>query len=148
VVFSVYNVCVEIIGKMEFDETLILSISDSTSIVGLCHHIVEGFKRHCGEFVEEEHKLLLGDTQVRHSESVLNVPSKGTELSTLKDQGVEEAQTVEEALESLRLFALIELSVGDVILVGTDQVISHSIWRLQSSFDGVLNNSDRELVRG
>jgi len=147
-VLIVDNIDVEVIGKMEFDETLILSISDSSSVVSLSHHIVQGFIRHLGEFVKEEHELLLGDTQVGHSERVLNVPSEGTELSTLQDQGVEEAETVEEALESLRLLTLIELSVGDVILVSTDQVISHSIWRLKGSLDGVLYDSHRELVRG
>jgi hypothetical protein len=148
VVLVVDDLQVEVVGEMKLDQTLILGISDSTSIVSFRHHIVEGFIRHRWEFVQEEHELLLGDTEIRHSERVLDIPSEGSELSTLKDKGVEEAETVEQAFESLGLLALVELFVGDVILVGTDQIVSHSIWRLKGGLDGVLHDSHRELIGG
>jgi len=75
VVLIVDDLLVEVIGEMKLNQTFILSISDSTSIVSFRHHIVEGFKRHCWEFVQEKHELLLGDTEIRHSKRVLDVPS-------------------------------------------------------------------------
>jgi len=148
VVLVVDHIGVEVVGQVELNQTLVLGISDSTSIVSLCHHVVKGFIRHLLELIQEEHQLLLGDTQVRHSEGVLNIPTEGSELSTLQNKGIEEAKTVEQTLECFRLFALVELLVSDVVLVRTNQVVSDSIRRLKSSLDGVLDDGHRELVRG
>lgn len=134
-VLAVNHISVEVVGQVELNQTLILGISDSSSIVSLSHHVVESFIRHFLELIQEEHQLLLGDTQVRHSEGVLDVPAEGSELSTLQDKGIEEAETVEQTLECLRLLALVELLVSDVVLISTDQVVSDSIRRLESSLD-------------
>lgn len=50
-VFLLDNIGVEVVGEMKLNETLILGISYTSSIVGLSNHIVESSIRNFLEFI-------------------------------------------------------------------------------------------------
>lgn len=129
------------------DAASILRIGDSSSIVGLSDHILEGIKGNGLIVVQELHELILGNSQIGGRELIPDVPSKRSELSTLKDEGVEEAKSPQESTKNLRLLAVLEYVVSER-LVGLDDVVLKSLGRLRGSLDGVLHNSDWEPVRG
>jgi len=50
-VFLLDNIGVEVVGEMKLNETLILGISYTSSIVGLSNHIIESSIRNFLEFI-------------------------------------------------------------------------------------------------
>jgi hypothetical protein len=117
VVIDINNFRAEVILQVHLNKTLVLRVSDTTTVVGLRHHIAKRVIWDLLVLVQEEQELLFRDTQITHGERVRDVPSKRAELSTLENQGIEEAKPVEESLESLWLVAVVELRISDTVPV-------------------------------
>lgn len=103
------DVFVNVALKNRLDESDILSLCDTATIVDLSTKHVEYFVRYV---VVSFHKLLKLTTthkQVLICESVWDVPANWTKLSSVLDNSMEEAESEEYLLVNFRLCAFLEI---------------------------------------
>lgn len=125
------------------DETYILVISDSTSIVDLRSQEVQNLIRDFLIFVQKHAKLLLAHHQILIGKLVSDVPADGTKFTTVLHDGVEKTEAEQQFLEFLCFFALVELLFIHVF-VCTKQVVSETLGRLQRHLNTVLKDGNGE----
>ena len=85
---------------------------------------------------------LNGGVEVRLIKLIGYIPAERPKLATLLDEGVKEAEAVEEALEGqvLAMLNIVkEAHVTDgVVQVGAEQVHAQTSWRFIGHFDAIL----------
>lgn len=133
------------VSQNDVDSDSVVSVSDSTTVVGFSDHVDQSLEWNLVVEVQELNQLKGGDPEVRGREGVGNVPAEWAELSSLQNDGVEEAQSPEEPSERDRLGARLELRVTDG-LVGLQHVLAEALRRLTGGLDGVLDDGHWELV--
>lgn len=100
---------VDIALKNSANQTNILDLSHTTSVVDLG---TEHVKHFVGNFIVRFNELLQltsADNQILIREGVWDIPANRTELSSVLNNGVEEAEAEENLLVDLWLGALLEI---------------------------------------
>ena len=77
-------------------------ICDPSSIVALSGEVSDGVIRHFIILIDEHLELPDTDAKVRLIEAIGYVPTKGTELTTLLHQSVEETKTKQQLFPNLQ----------------------------------------------
>jgi hypothetical protein len=131
--------------KNKADGEPVIWISDSASIVCFGNHVSESFPRDAFIMVQEHLKLSLRNGQIGVTELVRDVPAKGSELSSLQKDCVEEAKSPHERLVSCWFGAVFKITGVDT-QIGSQNVTLKTLWRFNGGFDTVLKNGDGELV--
>eukprot|EP00964_Phaeocystis_antarctica_P055484 scaffold32640_cov63-Phaeocystis_antarctica.AAC.2 len=130
----------------------VLVVGDAAAVVALARAVAQRGERHIGVGLEEELRLAHADAQVGRVELVLDVPTNGPVLAPLLDDGVEEAQPVDELLEGPRVLAAAVVEKVHVVdrvgEEGAEQVGAQPLGRLVGHLDAVLQDGHGELVRG
>ena len=130
----------------------VLVVGDAAAVVALARAVAQRRERHVGVGLQEEFRLTHADAQVGRVELVLDVPTNGPVLAPLLDDGVEEAQPVDELLEGPRVLAAAVVEKLHVVdRVGqerAEQVGAQPLRGLVGHLDAVLQDGHGELVRG
>jgi hypothetical protein len=85
--------------------------------------------------------LFPADHEVLVGELVGDIPSDGSELPPVLDDGVEKAEAEKEPFVLFSLFAFVEV-VFVQVPVGPEQVVPQSLGRLQRHLDTVLKDGN------
>jgi len=101
VVVVIDSLAVEI-AKDDCHKSSIFVICYSTTIVTFTSQVVESIKRNLLRvFIDENEKLLCTYSKIWFIELILDIPSKGSKLFSLLNEGMEEAQTEQHLSEDL-----------------------------------------------
>ena len=90
------------IGQYAFEQSPVPIVGDPASVVALSRQVGHRFERRLVVGVDEYLQLSHADAEIRIVESVGDVPSQRSELSSFLDECVEEAETEDQALEYLQ----------------------------------------------
>mmetsp|Transcript_11708 Transcript_11708/g.17799 ORF Transcript_11708/g.17799 Transcript_11708/m.17799 type:complete len:215 (-) Transcript_11708:6161-6805(-) len=129
------------------DETDILVVSDSSTVVSFGHNIVEGLVGNYFLLFEVHLKLALRSVEIGGHPFVGDVPADGSVLSSLEDSCVEVCEGKQHFLVFARLgapFVVFFLNVA----VSSLQVGFQSSRGLVCQLDSALKNGNREVVTG
>lgn len=129
------------------NESSVNVISHTATVVNLSDQEVEHLVWHFIEIVEENLQLLLAHTVIFIGEGVRNIPADTTELSSILDDSMEEAEGKEHFLVGGRLLAAVKIGVIN-ILISLDQVRADTRWGFKCHLHRVLQGGDRELGGG
>jgi hypothetical protein len=125
----------------------ILIISDPPTIVNLRSQVIKHLKGNRLILIKQHLELPLTHTQILIGEFVGDVPADGSELPSVLDDGVEEAESEEQFAELHAFFAGVELVLADVG-VGTQQVGAQALWGFDCHLYAVLEHGNWEGLRG
>ena len=103
------DIWVDVALKNGANQADILLLSNSASVVDLGTEHVQHFVGDIIVRLDEFLQLTSADNQVFICEGVWDIPADWTELSSILNDSVEEAEAEEDLLEDLRLSALFEL---------------------------------------
>lgn len=103
------NVDVDVALEDRLDQSDILALRDSSTVVDLSAEHVQHFIRDIIVSLDELLELSSGHDQVFVGEGVWDVPADRTELSSILDNSMEEAESEEKLLVDFWLGALFEL---------------------------------------
>lgn len=145
------NILVEVVVEEGGDESSILIICDSASVVTFSRQILQSSKGYFGPLIQEHFELSNRDSQIRLIELVPDVPPERAILPSFLDDSMEECQGVNQSLKVRWLYDIPfeELLVGDgVSQVRTCQIGLQSFWGLVGHLHSVLENSCGEFIRG
>jgi hypothetical protein len=90
------------------NESDILVISDSASIVYLSSKVIKNLERNDFIVIEESLQLLLADIKVFKCECICDVPTNGTELSSVLNNSMEEGESEHKSFIFFRLVAVVQ----------------------------------------
>ena len=93
-----------------------MRISYTTTVVCLCYHINKGLEGNLFIEVKELDELLCRDAEIRSGKLVSLVPAKGTILSSIEDDSIEEAKTPKETAEGNRLLASFKIFIANATI--------------------------------
>jgi len=133
--------------KEHADECAIVDIGHTATVVRLSDHIAQRVPWNLLIVVKEHDQLSLADGKVTTTELVRNVPAKRAELSTLKDQRIEEAESIHECLVGLGLLTDVLKCTGIHRTIRPQQVVPQATGRLDGRLDTALQDGDGELLR-
>lgn len=115
----------------------IVLVGDSSSIIALSDEIFQGIERYLIVHVVKVYlELSAADSQVTLGELIGDVPAQGSVLSSLLDESVEEAKTVDQFLEGFGMeAAFVKLLIADWIdQEGHQQVVLQAFCRFVGHF--------------
>ena len=99
------HIVVIVVCKHRQNQASILRISDTTTVVCLSYHINKCLEGNLIIEVKELDELFCRDAEIGCRELVCLIPAKGTILSSVKDNSIEEAETPEKSAEGNRFLA-------------------------------------------
>jgi len=130
---AILNEC----AKNSDDQTRVLIIGDSTTIVDFSTDVVQCFEWNLLIGLNESLQLASADNEVFISECIGDIPADGSELSAVLHNSVEESKAEQKLFIGLGLGAFFE--VLDIkCLIGSQNILSESTRWFQSHFDRVL----------
>lgn len=138
------DVLVDVALKNGLDESDVLLLRDTSTVVDLGTKHVEYFIRDVVVGLDKLLKLATTDEQVFISERIGNVPANRTELSSILDDSMEEAESKEHLLVNFWLCAFIEILCCQSVISLKD-VRPETRGRFKSHLDGVLQDGHREV---
>jgi len=130
------------------DETGVLVVCYTTSIVYLSTNIVEYLVWNFRVTLNKDLELLSRDHEILIGEGIWDVPTDWSELSSILDDGVEEAETEEESLYWIWLFTSLLVIFPVESLIGTKDVLFKTAWWLQGHLYRVLQDRYWERLGG
>jgi len=98
VIFS-HSFWFDVLGENGLQETFILIIGDTTTVIDYTTKIVDDVKWNLFAVIQDWDQLFQTCVQILISEWILFVPTNGTEFSSIQDNGMEEAETKDKFLE-------------------------------------------------
>lgn len=93
-----HDIIVDIILQYGLNQPDILIVSDPATIIDLGSKEIDDFVRHVIVFIQQHFQLSFTYCQVFVGELVSDVPSDGSEFTTVLDDGVEEGEAEEQFL--------------------------------------------------
>jgi hypothetical protein len=98
------------------NESDILVISDSTAIVNLSSKVIKHLERNYFIVIKESFQLLLADIKVFKCECIWDVPTNGSELSSVLNDSMEERESEKKHLIFLGLVTVVKQFVIKYII--------------------------------
>jgi hypothetical protein len=130
------------------DETGVLVVCYTTSIVYLSTNIVQYLVRDFIVTLNKDLELLSGYHEILIGEGIWNIPTDWSELSSVLDDGVEEAETEEKSLYWIGFFTSLLVIFPVESLISTKDVLFETAWWLQGHLYRVLQDGYWESFGG
>ena len=146
VILYINHIAVIVVCKHIQNQASILRISHTTTVVCLSYHINKGLEGDLIIEVKELDELFCRDAEIGCRELVSLVPAKGTVLSSIKDDGIEEAETPEETAEGNRFLARFKVLLASAA-IRLKNVLLKTLRRFRGHLCTVLYDRHWELVR-
>lgn len=135
----------EVALQKGLDETDILVISDSATIVSFCYQIVQRLVRCLWLLIQIHLELRFGCNKVRVHPLIWDVPTYGTILSPLQDDCMEVCQRKEQLLVLPRLVAALIVLLGHLV-ERAFKIGLEPFWRLIGELDSILEHRHGEVL--
>ena len=99
------HIAVIVVFKHRHNQASVLRISHTTTVVCLSYHVLKGLEGYFIIEVKELDELFCRNAEIGCRELVCLVPAKGTVLSSIENDSIEETETPKETAEGNRLLA-------------------------------------------